>query len=175
MDFNGIIYDRAPPEGDALEAINHFAAVLKDPKASLADKQMALRWIVHLVGDLHQPLHVGRPGDEGGGKIKVTFFGKPSNLHVVWDSGMPDNKQLSFSEFAAKLERHTNNQDVIDWWDINPRDWVSESAQVREHIYADLPKAKSKPGKKKRKGVEELPDVSYGYIFKFQPVMERQL
>jgi hypothetical protein len=174
MDFNGIVYDRAPPEGDAFEALNHFTAVLKDPKASLADKQTALRFIVHLVGDLHQPLHVGRPGDGGGGKILVTFFGKPTNLHVVWDSGMPDNEQLSFTEFAAKLERHTSNQQLIDWWDINPRDWVSESAQVREQIYADLPRAK-KPAGKVRKGEKTLPDVGYSYVYKFQPIMERQL
>src|SRR5947208_927531 len=51
MDFNGIVYDRAPPEGDALEAITRFTSVLKDPKASLGDKQMALRFVVHLVGD----------------------------------------------------------------------------------------------------------------------------
>jgi len=175
MDFSGLLYDRAPPEGDALEAIERFSAVLKDPKSSLADRQMALRFVVHLVGDLHQPLHVGRPGDEGGNKIKVTFFGKPSNLHVVWDSGIVDNEQLSFTELAAKLERHTSSQNLIDWWDINPRDWVSESAQVREKIYADLPRAKSMSGTKKRKGREDLPDVSYGYVFKFQPVMEGQL
>ena len=174
MDFNGVIYDHAPPEGDALEALNRFTAVLKDPGASLLDKQLALRFVVHLVGDLHQPLHVGRVGDEGGNKIKVTFFGKPSNLHVVWDSGLPDNEQLSFTELSAKLERHLSNQQLIDWWDINPRDWVSESAQVREQIYADLPRAK-KPAGKKRKGEEVLPDVSYSYVYKFQPVMERQL
>lgn len=174
MDFNGLIYDHAPPEGDALDALNHFTGVLKDPSASLADKQLALRFVVHLVGDLHQPLHVGRVGDEGGNKIKLTFFGKPSNLHVVWDSGLPDNEQLSFTEFAAKLERHLSNQQLIDWWDINPRDWVSESAQVREQIYADLPRAK-KPDGKKRKGEEALPDVSYSYVYKFQPLMERQL
>src|SRR3954454_24173599 len=173
--LNGIIYDHAPSEGDALEALSRFRAVLQDPKASLADKQLALRFVVHLVGDLHQPLHVGKCCDRGGNEVKVSWFGKASNLHSVWDSQMVDDEQLSFTELAAKLERHTSSQDVIDWWDINPRDWISESAQVRERIYADLPKAKSKPGKKKRKGVEELPDVSYGYIFKFQPVMERQL
>jgi len=174
MDFNGIVYDRAPPEGDAFEALNHFTAVLKDPKANLADKQMALRFVVHLVGDLHQPLHVGRPGDEGGGKILVAFFGEPTNLHVVWDSGMADKEQLSFTEFATKLERHMSNQQLIDWWDINPRDWVSESAQVREQIYADLPRPK-KPAGKIRKGDKPLSDVGYAYVYKFQPVMERQL
>src|SRR5438045_1680847 len=164
MAFNGIVYARAPPEGDALEAITRFTSVLKDRQASLADKQMALRFIVHLVGDLHQPLHVGRPGDEGGGKILVTFFGKPTNLHVVWDSGMPDNEQLSFTEFAAKLERHTSTQQLIDRWDINPRDWVSESAEVRERIYRDLPKPPRPTGKKARKGDQPLPDVGYSYV-----------
>jgi hypothetical protein len=172
--LNGIVYDHAPPQGDALEALRRFRAVLQDPKASRPEKQEALRFVVHLVGDLHQPLHVGRPGDEGGGKIKLTFFGKPSNLHVVWDSGMADNEQLSFTEFAAKLERHTSNRDVIDWWDINPRDWISESAQLRERIYADLPKPKKEFGKKKQKG-EALPDVSYDYVYKFQPVIELQM
>src|SRR6185369_348108 len=56
--LNGITYDHAPPEGDALQALDHFRSVLRDPTASLADKQQALRFVVHLVGDLHQPLHV---------------------------------------------------------------------------------------------------------------------
>ena len=83
--LNGITYDHAPPEGDALEALNHFRAVLQDPKASLADKQMALRFVIHIVGDLHQPLHVGKCCDKGGNNVKVTWFGKPTNLHAVWD------------------------------------------------------------------------------------------
>src|SRR3954451_10860556 len=141
--LNGIIYDHAPPEGDALEALNHFRAVLQDPKASLADKQLALRFIVHLVGDLHQPLHVGKCCDKGGNDVKVTFFGKPTNLHAVWDSQLVDDEQLSFTELGAKLERHISPQDVIDWWDINPRDWISESAEIRDTLYPtsrDLPK-----------------------------------
>ena len=174
IDFNGIVYDGPPPEGDAFEALNRFSAVLKDPRASPSDRQMALRFVIHLVGDLHQPLHVGRPGDNGGGKIAVTFFGKTTNLHVVWDSGMPDFEQLSFTELAAKLERHLSNQDIIADWDINPRDWVSESAEVREQIYADLPRP-PKPKDKPKKGEKPLPDVGYPYIFKFQPLMERQL
>jgi hypothetical protein len=176
MDFNGIVYDRPPPEGDAFEALKRFTAILKDAKASRADRQMALRFVVHLVGDLHQPLHVGRPGDEGGGKVAVLWFGKPSNLHVVWDSGLPDNEQLSFTEFAAKLERHLSNQDIIDAWDINPRDWVSESAEVREQIYTNIPAPRPAKGKKKlRKGEKPLPDLGYEYVYKFQSMMERQL
>jgi hypothetical protein len=172
--LNGIIYDHAPPEGDALEALGRFRATLKDPKASLADKQLALRFIVHIVGDLHQPLHVGKCCDRGGNDIKVSWFGKPTNLHAVWDTQLVDDEQLSFTELAAKLERHISSRDLIRWWDINPRDWISESAQYREQIYAAIPPAKVPPGKK-AKASDALPDLSYSYVYKFTPLMEQRL
>jgi len=175
--LNGILYDHAPPEGDALQALDHFKLVLQNPNASLADKQEALRFIVHLVGDLHQPLHVGKCCDKGGNDIKVTWFGKPTNLHAVWDSQLVDDEQLSFTELAAKLARHTSDEDVVTWWDINPRDWISESAEVREQIYAYIPPpAKPKNVKKaKKRAPAPLPDLSYDYVYKFTPVMERRL
>src|SRR3954471_4376140 len=82
--LNGIIYDHAPSEGDALQALNHFTKILQDPNATREDKQTALRFIVHLVGDLHQPLHVGKCCDKGANDVKATWFGKPTNLHAVW-------------------------------------------------------------------------------------------
>ena len=170
--LNGIIYDHAPPEGDALEALNHYRDVLRDPNASLADKQTALRFIVHLVGDLHQPLHVGKCCDRGGNEVKVKWFGRDLNLHSVWDSALVDEQQLSFTEMAAKLNRHTSPQDVIGWWDINPRDWISESAQIRETIY---PSAPAKPAKGKKSKRPAVPELSYSYVYKFTPVMERRL
>jgi hypothetical protein len=174
--LNGIIYDHAPPEGDALEALGRFSKTLQDPNASHADKQLALRFIVHLVGDLHQPLHVGKCCDRGANDVKVTWFGKPTNLHAVWDSQLVDDEQLSFTELAAKLERHIGPQDVVKWWDVNPRDWISESAEIRDTLYPtarDLPKLPK--GKKPRKGHALLPDLSYNYVFKFTPIMERRL
>jgi hypothetical protein len=174
--LNGIIYDHAPPEGDALEALGRFSETLKDPNASLTDRQLALRFIVHLVGDLHQPFHVGKCCDRGGNDVKVTFFGKPTNLHAVWDSQLVDDEQLSFSELAAKLERHVSPEDVVKWWDINPRDWVSESAELRDGLYptaADMPKPAK--GKKVKKGAPVVPDLSYSYVYRFAPVMERRL
>ena len=173
---NGIIYDHAPPEGDALEALNHFRTVLQDPNASLADKQLALRFIVHLVGDLHQPLHVGRCCDKGGNDVKVTFFGKPTNLHALWDSQLVDDEQLSFTEMAAKLERHIGPEDVVKWWDINPRDWISESAEIRDTVYptkGDMPKPAKR--RKAKKSEPVLPDLSYSYVYRFTPVIERRL
>jgi hypothetical protein len=171
--LNGIIYDHAPSEGDALEALNRFSKTLQDPNADRADKQLALRFIVHLVGDLHQPLHNGKCCDKGGNDVKVSWFGKPTNLHAVWDSQLVDEEQLSFTELAAKLERHISNRQLIDWWDINPRDWISESAEIRDGLYP--PPAPPKKGQKLKKGQVLLPDLSYSYVYKFTPVMERRL
>jgi hypothetical protein len=174
--LNGVIYDHAPSEGDALDALDRFTATLRDPKASRADKQLALRFVVHLVGDLHQPMHVGKCCDRGGNDVKVTWFGKPSNLHSVWDSQMVDDEQLSFTEFSDKLRRHTSNADVVAWWDINPRDWISESAEIRDTVYPKAPKPKPlSKGKKAKKGEVAVPDLSYAYVYKFTPVMERRL
>jgi hypothetical protein len=174
--LNGITYDHAPPEGDALEALDHFRKVLQDPDANLADKQLALRFVIHLVGDLHQPLHVGKCCDRGGNDVKVTWFGKPTNLHAVWDSELPDEEQLSYSELAQKLERHMSDRQLIQWWDINPRDWISESGELRDSLYptaADVPKPKK--GQKVKKGQPVLPDLSYSYVYRFTPLMEQRL
>ena len=173
--LNGIIYDHAPKEGDALQALNHFREVLRDPKASLSDRQLALRFVVHLVGDLHQPLHVGKCCDRGGNEVKVSWFGKPTNLHTVWDSQLVDDEQLSFTELASKLERHITNSDVIDWWDVNPRDWITESAKIRDTVY---PAPAPKPARRKlfaKRRPAPVPTLSYAYVYKFTPVMERRL
>jgi len=152
-------YDNAPPEGDAVTALRRFRAMLLDPSASMKDKQMALRFIVHIVGDLHQPLHVGQPGDHGGNDVKLNFAGRPSNLHSVWDTGLVDDEQLSFTEFADRLARRTTPEEVIAWSDPNPLDWIRESAAIRRTVYPA-------PG---------TADLGWDYIYKFKPVMEQRL
>ena len=170
--LNGTTYDHAPPEGDALEALNRFSKTLKDPNASVADKRLALRFIVHLVGDLHQPLHVGKCCDKGGNDVKVSWFGKATNLHAVWDSQLLDEEQLSFTELAAKLERHISPLEVVKWWDANPRDWITESAELRDTLYP--PPAKPRVGEND-KDQPLLPELSYSYVYKFTPLMEQRL
>src|SRR6185295_5248767 len=61
---------------------------LADATTPKAERVEALKWVVHLVGDLHQPLHVSHGEDKGGNDIQVTFFGRPTNLHRLWDSDM---------------------------------------------------------------------------------------
>lgn len=153
----GFEYDRAPPEGDALEALKFFAKLIRDPRSTVGQRQLALRFIVHIVGDLHQPMHVGRPGDRGGNDVKVKWFGRDTNLHAVWDSALVDDMDLSFTELTARLRRHTTSTEVVSWWQVNPRVWISESAQVRETAY---PKET---------------DLSYDYVYKHTPMVELRL
>jgi hypothetical protein len=153
----GFTYDKAPPEGDAVFALNKFRATLLDPVTSKADRQLALRFIVHLVADLHQPLHAGKPGDRGGNDVKVKWFGRDTNLHAVWDSALVDDQQLSFTELAERLQRHTTNQQVIDWWVENPVVWIGESTQIRDTIY---------PAR---------PDLGWDYIYYHTPTVNRRL
>lgn len=162
--LDGTVYDHAPAEGDALEALARFRSVLRNPQASRAEKQQALRFIVHLVADLHQPMHVGKCCDRGGNDVKVTWFGRPTNLHAVWDSALVDEQQLSFTELTDKLSRHTSSADVISWWDVDPRDWISESGQLRDSLY---PQPTGNP--------DQLPALSYDYVYRFTPVMEQRL
>lgn len=68
-----------------VEAINEHVAVLKS-KASDAQRLVALKYVIHLVGDIHQPLHVGLAADKGGNLFQVRAFGRGTNLHAVWDS-----------------------------------------------------------------------------------------
>src|SRR5712692_7044039 len=65
-------------------AISHFIGVLKDSSTTPDAKREALKFIVHFVGDLHQPLHCEDNKDRGGNQKKITFFGQPGNLHSTW-------------------------------------------------------------------------------------------
>ena len=64
----------------------------------------ALKFLVHFVGDLHQPLHLGRPEDRGGNGVSMTWFGRKTNIHAVWDGMLIDSRKMSSSEYAGYLE-----------------------------------------------------------------------
>jgi hypothetical protein len=127
----------APKKGDAITALRMFAKSLKDPAATKKQKALALRFTIHIIGDLHQPLHVGNGKDRGGNSVKVVFFNKNTNLHAVWDSGMIDREGLSYSEMASWLEQKITPVQVTAWSVVDPLVWVAESAMIRDTIYPD--------------------------------------
>jgi hypothetical protein len=134
---DGATYDTAPkePRGDVIEAIGRFLKTLQDPRAEREKKVVALRYLVHLVGDIHQPLHVGRNGDVGGNSIKVTWFDAETNLHSVWDEKIIEAEKLSFSELAELID-HPTDTEVRTWQSGGVLDWAGESMAVRDRVYA---------------------------------------
>lgn len=133
---DGQTYESGPknPAGDVLEAIARFEGVLADRTAPRIERVQALKWLSHLVGDLHQPLHVGRGDDHGGNDVMVLWFGEPGNLHSVWDDKLIESSQLSFSELADMLD-HPTPELLRDWQVGGPRDWARESQELRARCY----------------------------------------
>jgi len=105
----GLSCDYVPPrdcrDGECVVAgVAHYVAVLGDTTQSDAARLQALKFVVHFVGDMHQPLHAGYRDDLGGNKYQVQFEGKGSNLHRVWDSGMLKTRGLDWQAYAQKLD-----------------------------------------------------------------------
>ncbi len=127
----------APPEGDAITAMGTFTKTLRSEAATLGEKQLALRFLVHIIGDLHQPLHAGNGTDRGGNDYDVTFFGTATNLHTVWDTAIIEHEGLSFSELATWLNRRITQEQITEWSQIDPTVWVGEGTAIRDRIYPD--------------------------------------
>jgi hypothetical protein len=128
------------PKGQCVvSALAGFEAVLKDPQASPEHRKEALLFVVHFVGDLHQPLHSSNRDDKGGNQLRVVFHGQPANLHSVWDSGllnhMPKEREL-FARFNQQAERHRKK-----WSKGQVEDWTEQSHHLAQKItYGKLPK-----------------------------------
>ena len=127
----------APEWGDAVTALADFRQTLTSKTASPEDKALALRFTIHIIGDLHQPLHAGNGLDRGGNTYTVTFFDKMTNLHSVWDSDLIDHEQLSYTELSDWLGRTITADDYRAWADPDPAVWIAESAAIRDTIYPE--------------------------------------
>ena len=122
------------PKGDIVMGINYCISILRNNNSSEDDKNFYLKFLVHLIGDLHQPLHVGRADDRGGNDIKVKWFYKNSNLHRVWDSDMIESWNMSYTELALNTQKMSNQQvNEIKRGDI--LDWTYESQKLAQKVY----------------------------------------
>src|SRR5690606_4909993 len=77
----------------------------KKKELPLEKKQQYLYFLIHIIGDAHQPLHVGREEDLGGNKVTLEWFGSKTNLHTIWDSKLIDFEKYSYKEYADVLNR----------------------------------------------------------------------
>ena len=133
---DGQSYEEAgtPEQGDVIQTIQRLTAELKTKKFADEDELFALKCLVHLVGDIHQPLHVGNGQDKGGNDVKLEYFRKSSNLHRVWDSGMIDATQYSYTEYAEWINHATQKQ-INQWQKDGILVWADESVSYRDKIY----------------------------------------
>jgi hypothetical protein len=113
-----------------------FRRILADPTAPKPRRTMALRYVVHLLEDAHQPLHVGDRRDRGGNNVQLRFFRDDfTNLHQVWDSGLlrqgyHDERDLVFELIDLAREPQARN-----WPKGQIEDWVNESLEVARQAY----------------------------------------
>jgi len=134
---DGMNYEQTEknPNGDLIEALERMITSLKSKTLSPEKEAEYLKILIHLVGDIHMPLHVGAKDDRGGNSVKVTWFRADSNLHRVWDSDMIDDTHLSYTELAASLEQPPANQIGI-LQKASIRDWANESIAYHKNVYA---------------------------------------
>jgi nuclease S1 len=130
------VAQRDCPDGQCVVgAIERQTETIKTSK-SLEDRLKALKWLVHLVGDVHQPLHSGFADDKGANLYQVQAFGRGGNLHSVWDSGLLTNWPGGLSTLATELRRGwTPDKGSLG----NAADWASESCRIASSsgIYPD--------------------------------------
>ena len=119
----------------AIEKMNDFIATLKNKKSSKDEKQIALKFMIHLVGDLHQPLHVGRKNDKGGNDIKIKWFGEETNLHSIWDTKLIQHQNLSYTEYTDYLLLDIDYSDIRKWQGHSTMDYIRESKALRTQCY----------------------------------------
>jgi hypothetical protein len=109
---------------------------LKDPKKTTDEKRVALKFLIHIVGDVHQPLHVGHAEDKGGNDIKVTWRSRDeTNLHSTWDGALVEYPGYSFTEMAAAYD-HATPTEIKQWQKDEMPTWLFESYQLCTPAYA---------------------------------------
>ncbi len=167
--------------GDLISALIELEEILRNEKADLALRQTALRYYVHLVGDIHQPLHVGLKCDRGGNRVKVYYHGKMRKLHVVWDYELIESQKLSYTEFATMLLEHAGHDQLAEYRNSNYFDWAAEATKLRPGVYRCYKedRCRHRSFEAQACNTAELNKMfiplKYQYEYHNVPVVERQL
>jgi len=151
-------------KGDVVTALTMLTDQLKNNYSTLTDSMRTeyTRMVIHLVGDMHCPMHAGHLTDLGGNREKVRWFGQSTNLHSVWDSRLIESAhKWSYTEWCIQLDRSTAQQRrKIAQGTLE--DWFNQTVEASKKIYAYT-------------AGTENPSLSYQYVFDFTPMVEEQL
>jgi nuclease S1 len=127
-----------PPEGDVLTAIVHFTKKLADHSLPHAERAEALRFVLHFVVDVHQPLHVSRASDGGGTEIEVRIGDDVRSLHGFWDTTAFNRRGVAPEQFAQELDAAFEAVPAARTHDP-PAQWAAESLVLRPTVYSFAP------------------------------------
>lgn len=131
-------------KGDLIVGINTCVEVLKNSTSSKEDKAFHLKMLIHFIGDLHQPLHVGMADDKGGNDLQVRWFNDGTNIHAVWDSKMIDSYGMTYTEITAN-EKVLSKEEVRAIQEGTVIDWMYDSRELCKDVYNNI-----EPGAKLR-------------------------
>jgi hypothetical protein len=157
----GARYESTPKnkKGDIIVGIQNCIDVLKNETSNKDDKAFYLRMLVHFIGDLHMPLHIGLKEDKGGNSFKVTWFGKETNLHTVWDTKMIEGYGMSYTELSNNVD-HLTKEEIKTIQQGAVTDWMYESRALCEDVYANT---------------KEGDNLGYEYMYRYVTVSRTQL
>lgn len=120
--------------GDLVTGIQKCMAMVKNENNAKEDRVFYLKMLVHLIGDLHQPMHVGRLEDKGGNDLQLQWFGNGSNLHKVWDANMINDYGMSYTELSKSLPE-LDKKEIKTIQEGTILDWVHESQDIANKLY----------------------------------------
>lgn len=167
IDFpTGLTYNQMKDElkkdtaKDAYTAINFLTKELKKKNLSQEKKKMYLRLLIHIVGDVHQPLHVSPQGTSGGNDVKVQWFGANSNFHRVWDGQLIEDQNLSYTEYTNAIN-HTSAAQRKKWQSQPLSEWMYESYTISQNLLSEIKDNNQK--------------LSYRYIYDHIETVNQQL
>lgn len=155
-------YDDMPanPAGDAVTAVKQQIEKLSDPATTKAEAALALKILIHVTGDMHQPMHMGHATDLGGNRVKLKYFNRDKNLHGIWDTDLLESAhRWSYTEWQQQLDR-LNDVDEALTVQGSVDDWARETMEIARRCYDFF-----QPGI----------NVSYNQIAYWAPTIEQQL
>lgn len=158
----GYTYQTMPkdPAGDVYVKLLEIVEALKSDTLSAEQEKVNLMLLIHLVGDLHCPMHVGHRDDLGGNRIPVQWFGQPTNLHSVWDSKLVDScRPWSYSEWTENIDRNLTPEQIRRITQLSVMEWMEQTMALCEDIYANTPSGGN---------------YSYDYCFQYAPAVKQQ-
>lgn len=148
------------PNGDVVVAINACVDTLQQHDINDSIRSTYTKYLIHLVGDLHCPMHAGRLSDRGGNNHQIKWFGKNTNLHSLWDSKLVESyHKWHYSEWAEQLDR-ADRRSRKEICKGTIEEWFNESVELAKMIYEKTP---------------ANGNYSYAYSFEMTPIVDEQI